>query len=339
MIITKEQTQQIKGIAIILMIFLHLFNNPNIVNFCHPIFFIGDTPLVTIIARSCNPVGYFLIMSGYGLSYVYEHGSLGVNHIQEKTKPQLKRLFKLYRTYWFVLLIFVPIGFIINPVKYPGSVTDIISNITGWNTTYNAEMWFLFPYVMLSITSYGIFKLMDKLGNKLAFICSAILYFVSCFIISRYIAPNNLYHKPYVALLTYFDLLLSFVIGALFYRLDLSSLTNKLQSNQQGTLIMLILLFCSHFITSFQGFNPFFEALIIFLFLQLRTRKYISSLLQELGDKSTIMWMVHTYFAYYLFHDLIYGFKYPIIIFLVISIFSYIIAFSLQKLIGIIWKR
>jgi len=37
----------------------------------------------------------------------------------------------------------------------------------------------------------------------------------------------------------------------------------------------------------------------------------------ELGNRSTDMWMTHTWFCYYLFHDEIYGLKYPLVILLV----------------------
>ena len=34
------------------------------------------------------------------------------------------------------------------------------------------------------------------------------------------------------------------------------------------------------------------------------------------------MWMIHCWLCYYLFHDFIYGFKYPVIIFTVLVIIS-----------------
>lgn len=68
---TKEQTNILKGIAILMMLFLHLFNGSNLTDVCEPLLFIGSTPLVHIISKACNPVGIFLMLSGYGLSYTY----------------------------------------------------------------------------------------------------------------------------------------------------------------------------------------------------------------------------------------------------------------------------
>lgn len=35
------------------------------------------------------------------------------------------------------------------------------------------------------------------------------------------------------------------------------------------------------------------------------------------------MWMIHSWFCYYLFHDFIYSFSYPVLIFLVTTLISY----------------
>lgn len=332
--ITLQQSRQIKGFAILLMIFLHLFMNPNFADSCTPLLYVGDIPLATIITRSCGPVGYFLMMSGYGLSIVYSKRLLS-------PKKQIKKVFSLYKSYWLVMFVFVSIGAFVKPIKYPGDIYDIVSNITGWDTSYNAEMWFLLPYALLAITSLWIFKAMDRLGIFKSFIISVFLYLASCYVISRYIAPNKLYHEFYTPILTYFDLLLSFVIGALFLRIK-NPKTDYYFSKHNGiTVLCLFLIFCSHFLTSFDGITPFHQAIIVYLFLQITLNKYVSLLLHSLGKHSMFMWMVHTYIALYLFHDFIYGFRYPIIIFLVLVIISYILAIIFEFINGklINWKR
>lgn len=44
------------------------------------------------------------------------------------------------------------------------------------------------------------------------------------------------------------------------------------------------------------------------------------------------IWMIHTIICVYLFHDLIYGFKYPIIIYLVLLTLSFLSAYCISKL-------
>jgi len=54
--------------------------------------------------------------------------------------------------------------------------------------------------------------------------------------------------------------------------------------------------------------------------------KWLDRFLIEMGKRSTSIWFIHTYFCYYLFHDFIYGFKFPILIFFVLLTCSYISA-------------
>ena len=108
---SKQDTKFLKGLAILLMLFLHLFNHEDNYNsFC----FIGDDSLVSILTRACNPVSFFLILGGIGLYSVWKSG-------KGKIKDNFKRIFRLYVHYWIILLIFVSIGFFVNSEKYPGS--------------------------------------------------------------------------------------------------------------------------------------------------------------------------------------------------------------------------
>lgn len=166
---TKEQTTIIKGVAILMMLFLHLFNNPNVGEYCTPLIYIGQQPLVHIISRACSPVGIFLMLSGYGLSYTYTHGRLSL-------KGQSERLLKLYIHYWLILLIFVSIGCYVKPEMYPGSPTDAVLNFMSIHSNYNSETWFLFPYMLLSVTALWIFKGIDRLGCARSIVVSWVLY-------------------------------------------------------------------------------------------------------------------------------------------------------------------
>lgn len=51
--------------------------------------------------------------------------------------------------------------------------------------------------------------------------------------------------------------------------------------------------------------------------------------LAELGKYSMPKWLTHTYFSIYLFHDFIYGFCYPLVIFVVLVIVSLMTAVAI----------
>lgn len=59
---TKQQTIILKGIAILMMMFLHLFNKMGVgyEGLCRPLIYIGDEPLVHLLTNACNPVPFFL---------------------------------------------------------------------------------------------------------------------------------------------------------------------------------------------------------------------------------------------------------------------------------------
>lgn len=124
-IMTRDQTQIFKGVAIILMLFLHLFNYTANVDLCHNIFFINGKPLVSYLVGAANPVAFFLILGGYGMYKVWEKGD----------RHRWTRVFKLYLHYWIILAIFLIIGHFLNPDLYPGSISDLLSNITTYSTT------------------------------------------------------------------------------------------------------------------------------------------------------------------------------------------------------------
>lgn len=56
----KEYTGFLKGVAILMMLFLHLFNNAEQDIGLGYIFSIGETPLIYYITNMCNPVPFFL---------------------------------------------------------------------------------------------------------------------------------------------------------------------------------------------------------------------------------------------------------------------------------------
>lgn len=211
---SKDDTATLKGIAILMMLFLHLFAKQGTIGLYTPLITINGVPFAAIFARACNPVPFFLVCSGYGLAYVYHHRRLGL-------RSQGRRLLKLYLNYWLILAIFVTIGSFVKPDRFPGSIGTFIENFTGWNTDgYDHPAWFLLPYAILSLTSPWIFRAMDKLGLAWSLAVSCFLCYVSMTITSLYIAPGGHQHEWYSIVISYFGLLFYFVLGAfLNYRL------------------------------------------------------------------------------------------------------------------------
>ena len=64
---SKQESLIVKGVAILLMLYFHLFHREWSMELCQTYLSVGDEPLVHWLTRATNPVAFFLILSGYGL--------------------------------------------------------------------------------------------------------------------------------------------------------------------------------------------------------------------------------------------------------------------------------
>lgn len=314
LIITKNNSTIIKGIVIMMMVFLHLFNNHH-TDLCTNLLYIGNIPFALWLSRACNPVQYFILLSGYGLAYKYEKHSLNPKH-------QASSISKLYIHYWIILLVFLLIGHIIAPNRYPGNFNMLLQNILGWRTTYNEEMWFIFPYVIISFCSLYIISIIDKIGVVWAFTITACIHIGTSYLISRYgdlFFNNMVLYQP----LLFFHMLYGFTIGVLFRRVAFSFNIQLSQWLIYFSIIVMTSILC---ITDFDGGYMLCVPLFIILFSRIHYAKWMKALLLELGRKSMPIWMIHTWLAYYLFPSQVYSLKYVPLIFIAVLICSYLIS-------------
>lgn len=312
---TKHETTILKGVAILFMLYLHLFNQTANVDLCTTYLSIRGDSLVYLFSRCTNPVSFYLILSGYGLYISYK-----------KTKKQFtkKRILRLYIHYWISLLIFVPLGmFVVGKQVYPGTFCKFIDNFTGWKTSYNGEIWFLFPYILLSLTGPYVFRILDKMSFITAFLTGGSIYFVSYCLI-HFFGPTYLYSHQFAYMpILYLSLLFPFILGAMLIKYDVIS---KIQIGGGKALILLLFLMVTRMCIDTGVFHVLYAVSFIVLFLKLKRPPWLDNFLAEMGKRSTSMWFVHSYFCYYLFKDFIYGFKYPLLIFIILLLMSYLSA-------------
>lgn len=313
----KQETQMLKGIAILLMLFLHLFGPIETSELYVSVFHINDLPLSYILARATNPVSFFLFLGGYGLYFINK----------KKDKNQYKRVFKLYIHYWIIMLIFVSIGYFILPSKYPGSLTQFLNNLTSYKTNYDGPCWFLLPYAALSLSAPILFKLMNRFKVIYVVGITWLIGLTTSFFISRFnsILLNDLYwiYNP----ILYFHLLFSFTLGAMACRanwIEKFKLFVKSNNLSHFVIIALLILIGGRCCIKTGAFDAFYTLIFILLFNCIKLPTIIAGTLERLGNNSMNMWMIHTYFSIYLFQNFIYGFKYPVIIFLVLVVISYL---------------
>jgi len=71
---SKGDTMAVKGVAILFMLFAHLFNRLQLVDLSTPLAYVGEQPLVYLLIFAMNPVHFFIFLSGYGLSLSNKNG-------------------------------------------------------------------------------------------------------------------------------------------------------------------------------------------------------------------------------------------------------------------------
>ena len=334
--ITVQQSNHLKSIAVLMMLYLHLFNTLDYQGLFEPLIYIGSKPFVYYMSLFCDAcVPIFAFVSGYGLYFKYQQNQ------STYWKDNLSRLKKLYLNYWIILLIFpVGLGLFLNKEGYPGDLFTLVGNVSGLVTSYNGAWWFFTIYVLFVLTSSFWFRLLDKINVYLYWFGLLFLYLV-CFYYRVYDPAdhNNVaLNWTETQLVLYGCTLFQFMLGAFTLRFSLTEKTKKVLSiiKNKSFLFVLgtVLLVGMHAAIPNFIVAPFTSFIFIFLFLQLKLNKPSGKLLDFFSPHATNLWLIHMFFYMVFFSKFIYSFNYIVLIFLVLlfcCIFSSLIVNKINK--------
>lgn len=321
----KSTSQILKGFAILLMIYLHLFNRMENVELCQNVIFIRDFPLSFILSRATNPVAFFLILGGYGLFKVWQKGD----------KNRWWRVARLFIHYWIILFVFLFIGHFIDPKFYPGSFIKFICNFTSYDTTYNEEMWFLAPYVIISLLSPFFFKLLKNIRWTWIVGVTFAIHIIMAICFREwghaFIYKNDWLYIPMSVLFFSLNFFLGYVAARDGFFSKLSQRYKSIPFKYKSLVLFFILCVLVTIQMWFKH-NYFYAFFCISILSLFSYSKLIKKVLTQLGNQSMNMWMIHTWYCYYLFHDFFYSLKYPLLIFIVTVVISYLSSFVINFL-------
>ena len=329
---TKQESLILKGVAILFMIYGHLFLYPDWADSLYEsLVKINNISIECILTRATGPVTFYLLLGGYGMYHIYQN---------KKEKNQLPRIRNLYINFWIVLLLFVLIGHFLKPETYPGSIKTFVNNAIGYNTTYNGEWWFLLPYSLVVLSSYWVFKFVDRFNPKLVILGCVLGVFATSFIISRFGSEYLFAYKFRYTLFLYFHLLWDFVIGAMLLKMDFFSkakiMIRGILPQNISRIFVILLLVAIRCVLDTSAVHLFYAIAFIALFLSISRWEIIDKCLSFLGRYSMNMWFIHTCICYYLFKDFIFGFKYPIIIYVIVVLLSLLSAMFVTKIANLV---
>lgn len=337
MAITIQKSNQLKSIAILMMLCLHLFNR-DYHGLFQPLVFIGQQPLsyyISLFCDACVPI--FAFVSGYGLYASY------CNRANTYLKKNLLRTKKLYLRYWIILLLFVvTLGYLLGKEGYPGSWQKLLLTFTGVKTYYNGAWWYFTIYILFIFTSRFWFRLLEK-ANPYVYLGLLFLIYLMAFYFRIYrpkIFENPILQWIHTEGALYFCTLFQFMLGAFALKYNWQQKVSVLFKNARyrnflaiGGIIVLMIL---HGLVPNFIIAPFTALGFIFLFLQMNLGRIVDKGLDFFNPHSTNLWLIHMFFYMIYFKEIIYAPQNPVLIFawlvLWCLIASYFVNFIYNKL-------
>lgn len=305
-ILSKQDTNVMKGIAIVAMLCHHVYS-------CQPEWVVAYPYWLTmlgILGKVC--VAIFLFCSGYGLATQYKRILNNTPLVKAKIHKTiifiLKRFVKFYSAYWFVFLIFVPltIFFFDRPLSaaYGENVNVLkrlffdILGVQGFQS-YNITWWFN-KLIILFYLLFPIFFIAIKKTKWVGLLC--------CFILMR--LANNL------GVVNYYDILFwqfPFVLGIgwVLYQEQIAKCSNWINKHIGLITVVAVISLLIGILQRLYNIIPFgnitgarfdgFLCLLLALCVVLifRRMKYTYIVLSFLGKHSINIYLIHTFFNYY----------------------------------------
>ena len=289
---TKNQSSMLKAIAILFMVGLHLYNRVDLTGYYHPYLYIGEQPIIYIVSflfDACVPL--FLFCAGYA-AYVNKNKTFKENSI---------RIFKLMINYWIILIFTLLLGILFNDEHIPGNFISLLGNLFLYNISYVGAWWFMQTYVILTLASPIIIKLIDHINEFIILLMTILVYCLSYYF--RIIHPleisNIIFQLIANALILCGTSLLPYVIGMMFRKQSIISFIRKKINTKFNNLYGFTLIFVCiiiHWIIKSLVIAPFVAVLFVVAYALLNINSFWEKVLLFLSKHSTNIWLLHMQF-------------------------------------------
>ena len=331
--ISKSEAAMLQAVAVMLMVWHHLFGFPDRISEPYVLIFNFFIPIETFVAdfgRIC--IAVFAFVSGYGLRKKISNSG---KHAGILKSYQLvgAQLLKFFSRYWAVFFVFVPLGFLLK--VYPVDVNRFLKGVLGIGSGYNGEWWYVNYYVRFLLL-FPIMTFLTDIILKRVPVLMHILMAVA--VISLLIAPKTL---PYY---DFFTVLICFAEGMYFIESNIfETIYRPFQKKPWLRLIVGIVLFGAVFVLRFKGVKDYLlvATFVFSVMLICKTEslmRWLRPPLLFVGQYSTYVWLTHTFFAYYFFQKLTFAPRYSWLIFLWCMVLSFASGMVLEELLALITK-
>ena len=340
---TKEDTKIMKGAALCLMLYHHLFAYPDkiregirFVSLCS----FGGTTLSTYIGqfgRICMPM--FLFLSGYG-TYLSSKKSENVRAMS------FQRIKGLYKQVWQVFFLSLPVSLWLNRVKGAALIKEAVLNGLTLACSFNEEWWFILPFAVLLVLFPVIKRCLDRQNANLYTDFLFVLLYSAFY---NYIVPgifsafplagferSAVWHRMNEAL----SIFPAFFLGCVFAKYGILDRVKSDCAGKPGWCVLSLVCIGALFYLHLYNYMcyDFINCAVLILCLTvltpLRILRWPFRFLSKLSEESTFMWLTHTFFSSYWCQKLVFAPRYSLLIFAFLVALSYAAA----KFIRFFWK-
>ena len=339
---TKKDTALVKGAAILMMLFHHLFTTADRYAGYEIIFQpFGEVFTVQLARFFKICVGIFVFLSGYGVTKSLS--ALDENDPKRYIKQIGRRTFSLMSGYWIIFILSVIAAAIINPSllnAYKGGykidyavfgLFDFLGLSELFGTpTLNGTWW----YMSLALIIIAIMPLLYRLYKKYGFIPLFMLSFIVCGFVKD-ARSDEIVNYDMVRWL--FTLDLGIVFADRDWLAKIKELKIIKKNNTADYTVKLVvytaLLACSFFLRQrsdwtvsyiCDGIVPAYA--VVYCYVILGEIPVLRNVLRFFGKHSMNIFLSHTFLRAYYLKDFIYGLKYPALIFAMLTALSLLLS-------------
>lgn len=339
---TKEETNRCKGIAILMMLFHHLFNDyEEYAGYAIQYWpLTGDQTIhLGLLCKVC--VTIFVFLSGYGIAAVYTAKFKNKEPDRQQIwKFTISRYWKLMAGYWFVFilaLLFSGLGrtpmqaygtdlktaivyFVIDFWGLSFAFHTPTLNPTWWYMSVALYIIFLMPFIMKLVKKTGIFLMIAASMSfiQMAEIQSVASTYVFGLLLGIFCFEYDIFGKWMVLLEKKKG---SFLIKSLFlFAATILLLKFRMNYNYYGIVDGLIAM-------TLCGFS-----MMVFSKIPLMNKG-----LEILGIHSANIFLIHNLLYSYYFLGFYYSFRYPAVILAVLTVTSLLVSVAIERI--KIWSR
>ena len=335
--LSKADSKQLKGLAILFMVLLHLF--------CRK----SDLPYSDVTVWNV-PLSYFFGLFGdqcvaiYCFCSGYAHALLRSAAVDGRAylRASLCRLLRFLVRFWVVVLVFSGVGLLVQSPDIPRSISDLLGNLFLYRLNYNGAWWFVLTYCLLTLLSASLFRLCQRLHPVLLTIVFFGLYAVGY--IYRFRNPLQIENPFLSTVCTQCALLCTslfpYMIGMMFFKYKwITALRcffneKKISAHllRAAALTVTIVMMVMHRIVEGLYVSVFISVVTVVLFAVVPLTKAENSALLFFGGHSTNIWLIHMFFYLTLFRDFVFLARWPILIFILMLVICVAVSYVLQVL-------